>query len=270
MNSRNWCFTLNNPTSNEIQSIDAWDIKALIVGLEHGGKGTEHLQGNVIFKTSKRLTAVKKLSDRAHWEITKSPSDAWNYCSKEKIIMMKDNRSQGKRSDLIEATDCLKQGGIVSLIDKHPDIYVKYSNGFDKLKQLLEKPRSKKPEVIWIFGKTGTGKTKMAYERNPDNCYITMKDKNGLITFNGYRNEQVCIMDEMRQGSIPFDLLLGILDRYPLKLDVKYGYINFNSDIIYITSPFHPKDCFKQNNDNIDQLLRRVDSIVETKVSVVS
>jgi len=74
----------------------------------------------------------------------------------------------------------------------------------------------------------------------------------------------------MRLGSIDFSMLLQILDRYPLKLDVKYGYINFNSDIIYITSPYHPTVCFKKYNDNINQLLRRLDTIVETKVSVVS
>lgn len=70
MNPRNvakrWCFTLNNPLEDE--HLDEGVFDYAIIGEETGSEGTRHFQGFVIFKKAQRLSSLKKLLARAHWE----------------------------------------------------------------------------------------------------------------------------------------------------------------------------------------------------------
>ena len=68
-----WCFTLNNPTSDERDKILALDgdrqLEYLVFGNEVGDSGTPHLQGFVAFVARVRLTQLKQvISERAHFE----------------------------------------------------------------------------------------------------------------------------------------------------------------------------------------------------------
>lgn len=51
---RNWCFTLNNPTIDEIIEILDKNFKYCIFGFEIGKKGTEHLQGYIEYENQKK------------------------------------------------------------------------------------------------------------------------------------------------------------------------------------------------------------------------
>jgi len=83
--AKRWCFTLNNPTADDDKCED-WDplTKYMIVGQEVGEEGTPHWQGYVEFLKEKRLTALKALIPRAHWEKCKgTPWQNFQYCSKD-------------------------------------------------------------------------------------------------------------------------------------------------------------------------------------------
>lgn len=81
--SKDWCFTWNNPSDDEILSINDWDYKYLIFQKEVGQNGTPHLQGFIQFEKQTRLSALKKLSKRIHWEKRRgSPYEASHYCEK--------------------------------------------------------------------------------------------------------------------------------------------------------------------------------------------
>lgn len=59
-----WVFTLNNYTDDEVDNLVVNCEPAssyLVFGREVGNNGTPHLQGFVIFPTSKRFNAVKAL-----------------------------------------------------------------------------------------------------------------------------------------------------------------------------------------------------------------
>lgn len=68
--SKTWIFTINNYTDDEVaffrDRIDG--VTRLVVSKEIGEAGTPHLQGYVTFKKAKRLSALKKIVPRAHWE----------------------------------------------------------------------------------------------------------------------------------------------------------------------------------------------------------
>ena len=59
---KNWCFTLNNPTPEEVVGVQGVVCRYLLYGEEVGEAGTPHLQGFVVFNGNKRLNAVKTSS----------------------------------------------------------------------------------------------------------------------------------------------------------------------------------------------------------------
>lgn len=88
--SRRWCFTLNNPTDDEEQSLnDALSDTAVyayaVLGRETGESGTPHIQGFLIAVQPKRLSFLRRtLSSRAHFEVARGTSkQAADYCKKD-------------------------------------------------------------------------------------------------------------------------------------------------------------------------------------------
>lgn len=88
--SRRWCFTLNNPSSEEVAHIvescsDPLKVVYAVFGRETGESGTPHLQGFVIFKRANRRRAcLSLLSQRCHLEVTIGTSrQASDYCKKD-------------------------------------------------------------------------------------------------------------------------------------------------------------------------------------------
>ena len=83
-----WVFTINNPTDDDDPS--KWEgVKYLCYQKELGEEQTEHYQGYVLFSSNKRLSALKKLHSRAHWEPRKGThQQAVDYCTKRLLELM--------------------------------------------------------------------------------------------------------------------------------------------------------------------------------------
>lgn len=80
--AKNWCFTLNNYSEKDIESLcSSSSIKSYIFQEETGENGTPHLQGFVEFKNKLRPKTL--FSSRIHWEKTKNVEASIAYCSKE-------------------------------------------------------------------------------------------------------------------------------------------------------------------------------------------
>lgn len=81
--SRNWCFTLNNYSREEIDAITKFSKCKYLFQEETGESGTPHLQGTLQFKDAKTLSKLKKLLPRGHLEVCKDLKGALIYCCKE-------------------------------------------------------------------------------------------------------------------------------------------------------------------------------------------
>jgi len=81
---KGWCFTLNNPTSQDLKDLEPSLFEYVVYGRETApGTGTEHLQGFVVFKDRKRLSQVKAVLPRAHVEALRGTAkQASDYCKK--------------------------------------------------------------------------------------------------------------------------------------------------------------------------------------------
>lgn len=267
--ARNWCFTLNNPTEEETVKLRAAaaEVKYICWGHETGEQGTFHYQGYVSLKTRQRLRQVKQLvGDRAHLEVARgSPSSNVAYCSKgegtfEEFGTRPQNR--GSRSDLQELHAAIKGGaGIDEIRDTFFGLYLRYNKSILSAIQAHQEPRTWKPNVSVFWGKTGSGKTRAVYEftRRQDIFVHT-----GDHWFDGYQRHPVALFDDYGGSEFKLTYLLKLLDRYPMKVPIKGGFVEWVPKHIYMTSNRHPKEWYSNAHEEHQRaLMRRIDFIKE-------
>lgn len=254
---RNFVFTINNWDHVDVKNIEELGAKYVIWGEEVGESGTPHLQGYAEMKSPTRFKTLKNKLPRAHIEKRKGTAkEAADYCKKDgKFKELGEPSSQGDRKDLKAIAEDIKTKGLKNAIDESPDAYIKYHRGMEKLAEHYETRVAKKeaPEVIWCSGKSGSGKSKWAYETYPDAWWSS----NNLKWFDGYRGHTAVIFDDFRPEQVEFTFLLRLLDRYPLKVPVKGGFVDWIPETIVITSPKGPAtiECY---NEDFEQIRRRI------------
>lgn len=268
--SKSWIYTLNNYTEKEQQLFRDFECSISVFGRERGEvRQTPHLQGYICFKRSYRFAALKKLVPRASWRIAKT-TDAMNYCMKELDYEIFDHRvGGGKRTDLSAFTEDLKEMGRQKAVLAHPHIAMKYPSGIKFYEANLYTSRSRfdPPEVRWYYGEAGAGKTRCVYDEfEPEgvtegSMIYSKTCLKGDYWFDGYHQQKVLLLDELRADSFNWAFLLKLLDRYPLDVQVKNGHMPINSKYIIITSPRKPEETFCNVGEDINQLLRRIHSV---------
>jgi len=217
----------------------------------------KHLQGSITFKNKGSFKSINKILN-CHIEPVIDLVSSRNYCMKENNYYLEDNTNQGKRTDLDRVVQIIKDKPKKSeVIEQCPVEYIKFHSGIEKLISHYQKERNFKPEVTWIYGATQLGKTRYVYEREPD---LWMSQKN-LKWWLDYENQEATCFDDFRGDFCTYHELLRILDRYPYSVEIKGGSRKLNSQRMYITSPFHPKDIYDTIEDK-KQLLRRIDKII--------
>lgn len=270
----NVCFTLNNWTEEDkVKLVANDDIVYICYGEEVGESGTKHLQGYCEFAKQFNMKKVKLLlGDKAHVEKRMgNQKQAIDYCKKDGVFFEDGElKKQGKRNDLIDLKLAVDQGvPQINVINECGNFQqIRYVEKLFEYKPLS--PEYKEKKVYWYYGGTGLGKTRAAYdmvkELKQDFWRSTL---DGSKWFNGYYGQPIAILDEVRAAQYPYVSMLQILDGYEIRLPYKGGFTLWNPDVIIITSPVHPKDCYagqmEFNDGGIDQLLRRITVIREFK-----
>jgi GTPase SAR1 family protein len=261
--SRNWMFTINNPSDDDEPS--AWPgIKYLIYQAEQAK--TRHYQGYVMFDKEQRISALKKLNARAHWEPRAGTHEqAVAYCSKldtrvDGPWIIGEPPRQGKRTDLDEIKSKLDAGvSLKEISQDHFKAYLQYGKAFSSYVQLQIEDRTIKPTVVVHYGPPGVGKS-TAVQRfiGSDSSY--RKDPNHNW-WEGYENQKHTVLDEFA-GCIPFCLLKLLLDQFPVQVEVKNGHRKFTSEFVHIISNDLPEDWYDSRH-NFSALHRRIDFMLE-------
>lgn len=264
------CFTLNNPTEQELVELklNLSQLKYAIFQLERGENGTLHVQGYAVSATPKRLGGWKAIGGaRAHIErALGNASQNRTYCTKEETRESGTEPwehgtipAQGQRNDIEAAVQEIKEGaGIGEIIERHPEVFVKYSRGLNQVRLQFQGRRSWKTEIFWYYGPTGTGKSFEAAERFPEAYYKMPTNK----WWDGYDGHDVVIIDDYRRDLCSFGDMLRLFDRYPLLVESKGGTLQFVARTIVITTPKSPRETWEGRSDeDIKQLLRRIEHV---------
>lgn len=109
--------------------------------------------------------------------------------------------------------------------------------------------------VVWIWGPTGTGKSKRVMERFPgtDVYILPLTTQKGMPWFDGMAGQPVLLIEELTGNSqIALKDLLRILDDYPVLLPVKGGYTQAVYNTVIITSNLSPEQAYADDLANAD------------------
>jgi len=90
--------------------------------------------------------------------------------------------------------------------------------------------------VFVLVGTAGSGKTRLVFQKCPS---LWIAPDPSLKWFDGYGGEEDVLLDDYRGGADDA-FLLRVLDRYPLTVPIKGGFVVWKPTRIFITSNDEP------------------------------
>lgn len=148
---------------------------------------------------------------------------------------------RGKRTDLMDAIETMRERGLKAVATDHPEAFVKYHRGLEKLRCIEMAPNTEPLEVNLLYGPTGCGKSRLARQGLADYWV----DPIGSGTwFDGYDGEEDAIFDDFDGNKSHWRLKdwLRVTDRYTLRVPIKGSFIIWKPKRIWITTNYHPRD----------------------------
>jgi len=256
--AKNWVFTLN---ANELEApmwtnagveeapVIIYDPATMEYCQYQVEKGAHvHLQGFCLFKKRLSLTALKKINDKAHWEMMRG-TVAHNlaYCSKDQTKVAGPWKwgvchTQGRPKKLDAAIEAINNGATMADIAKeHQNAFIHFNRGLTLMKAALNpSPAWRDLHVHFIHGPTGSGKTRHCYDEDPNLFQVHSDGK----WWDGYEDQTTILFDDF-YGQIRCADMLHYLDGYPINaLPIKGGFVSAHWTKIFITSNVEPKEIY--------------------------
>lgn len=247
--SRKWLVTINNPLEkgythdrikeelSKFTSMAFWCMSD-----EIGENGTFHTHIYIALNNATRFSTLKTRFEGAHFDLANGTSQQnkdyvfkegkWEK-DKKKDTNLKETHEeygecpverQGHRTDLEDLYDMIKQGmSNFEIIESSPQ-YMLNVDKIERTRQIIKEEMYKNTfrnlEVTYIYGGTGTGKTRSVMETfGYENVYRITDEKN---PFDNYKCEDVIIFEEFR-STFRIQDMLNYLDGYPLQLPCRYA-----------------------------------------------
>lgn len=297
LTGRRWVFTINNYNEQEENFLKTPEnfgpnIQFIIAEKEVGESGTPHIQGYIEFKSdTTRNKLVRLLGGRAYVDKAKgNRASNINYCSADEkddpgnhlIInwhhqsidsLVKKQMSRVAPIDPDEAArEMLQDIGDLKESEfesKYPRFYLR---NYSKYKELQHVKQSNiiyefngelKEKNLWIWGPTGTGKSRIAHDGLPLN-EIYFKNVNKW--WNGYKHgtKRVIIEDYpcIASGGNALVLHMKIwADRYTFTGEIKGAHtVIAPSYNLIVTSNYSIRECFSEPTD-VEAIERRFHQI---------
>lgn len=294
--SRKWQLTINNPVekgfSHDRIRAELDSLKSIIywcMADEIGENGTYHTHVYIQGKGAMRFSTVKKRFDSAHIEMAKgtalqnreyvSKSGKWEKDKKHETCVegtfeewgeMPVER-QGARNDLADLHAMVKEGmSDYDILEQMPEAMLQ----LDKIqltRQVIiqEKYKSTWRDLtcVYIYGDTGTGKTRSVMEKYGYENVFRVTDY--YHPFDSYKGQDVVIFEEFRSGFRIADML-NYLDGYPLELPCRYANKYACYTKVYIISNIPLSEQYRnQPQESFNAFLRRINYVLYYSVQGV-
>lgn len=260
MKSRDFCFTINNPTEDDYNFVyslgHADNVRYCCIGFEIGECSTPHFQGYLLFHNQRHFSSIVDWNPRWHLEVRQrnsTPFAAMEYCKKDGDYYEHGEPPQSAESSgqkgANERWALAKAGRFEELapefIKTYEYIHAKY--------QVVESRNHL--DNIWIFGVSGCGKSRYVRENFP-----SFYNKNcGNKWWDGYKREDVILFDDFSPTHAKFiaDYMKIWSDHYPFNAEVKGGMLNIRPKTIIVTSQFTIEQCFGDQPEALEAISRR-------------
>ena len=278
---RDWTLTLNEKTLEHYKDIENYllNLKSLSYYLcvEHVGSENKHYHILTQFNYPIKLS-LKKLYG-AHLEYLRgTPQEAYNYlmCEDEK------HKSKGITCEVIEEQGEIRNHGRMLNVkeilkadyEELKELDFRFYNAAKKIKEVandeetfmnmlneIENDTLTGPEVIYIYGNPGSGKTYGAYKLALEK--FEKKDIGKIYINNGYfkfinENAKCFVIEEFRDSQLAASEFLQLTDKYGYTAATKGAFKTFRPKCIIICCYKHPNEIYINQNENNKQFKRRV------------
>lgn len=160
-------------------------------------------------------------------------------------------QKKGDRTDLHQMYEKINSGATELEVYKAcPTQYIKFSTGVRRVRALLSQDLLTNRfipdlEVIVVWGKSRSGKTRWVLEQHPgtDIYEPILSSSAGKYWFDGYDGQKVILLNEF-YGQLRSHYMQNLLDCYRRQVEKKGDTVVSNWNKIYITSNVHPKDWY--------------------------
>lgn len=294
--SRKWQLTINNPhaigltAEQVIAAAKLFNPDYFCMADEIGASGTYHTHIYLYSHSPMRFSTVKNRFPTAHIEHVRGTSkENRDYIRKEGKWADSDKSETSVEGTFYEfgsvpsdaEEKCPKMAKLIQdvtdgfstreIVLNNPNFAFKLRE-IDDLREKINldhfRFNNRDLTVNYLYGDSGTGKTRSIYEKHPakDICRITDYGGRNGIRFDAYHGQPVLVFEEFH-SQIPIAAMLNFLDIYPLMLPARYNDRVACYTIVYITSniPFEQQyeDVQRKELETWNALCRRVHNITE-------
>lgn len=212
--SRWWIGTLHDPTEEHRSAtwLPCERVQAYAGQIERcPTSGRLHLQFVVRLTKNTLFTTVKKWAPTAHWEVCRSPKDAWAYCQKEETRVegpwvegAPDLRSR-RDERLLVATSALAGKSLAEVCDEL-DCSIYQVPQVKRAMDLLTEPYKGPLETIeFVYGPSGAGKSHYVRDlakRLGHEVYWYIPQDGKFAAIAPYRGEGVLAFNEFQDAHL--------------------------------------------------------------------
>ena len=287
--SRKYLLTINNPLSHCLTRETLLGVLGSLklnyyaicdeIGLE---TNTPHTHIFLYRNGAIRFSTIKNKFPSAHIDIAKGTcSDNRDYLLKTGKHESKSESSvegsfqeygtlpverQGCRNDLADLLDMVKSGlSNAEIIQNEPN-YILQLDKIDNIRQTLlfdmHKNVWRDVSTTYVWGKTGTGKTRFIMDKyGYENVY---RVTDYAHPFDNYKGQKILLLEEFR-SSLKINDMLNYLDGYPLELPCRYNNKSACYTEVFICTNIDLLEQFvnvqKEQKETWNAFLRRLDFV---------
>lgn len=233
--------------------------------------GRVHWQGFVVFETKQRLTAVRKLLGKAHWEAMRgSVDEAADYCCDPRkrmpgglLVECGDRPLYGDAARSASTSERYKRAYQLAIEGNYseiePAMMVRHLPNLLRLNTLF----GKKPKDlltlscpgVWLVGDAGCGKTTLCqqfphYKKDPRHKW-----------FDGYQKELTVVVDDFAPFHVAqTDILKTLGHQFAMQGETKGGSIWLRPHCVIVTSQYMQHTIWDKDAESLAAISRRYKS----------
>lgn len=296
--SRKWLLTINNPldygfSHATIKSLlHNFSVKYYCIVDEIASTGTLHTHVFIFLNSPTRFSTVQNRFNGAHIDkaygsvaqIREYLLKSGKWAESEKAVTTVPDtfeewgeipsETEEKYGEVANLIEYIKAGmSNAEIIKENPKFWNRIKD-IDILRQTLLSDKYEheyRPvEVVYLYGATGTGKTRGIFEAHKaKNIYRVTNYRSGRgVNFDGYSIQDVLVFEEFN-SQIPIEEMLNYLDVHPVELPARYNDKVACYTKVYITSniPLEQQYMSVQESrpETWNAFCRRIKKVVEYK-----
>lgn len=258
--NRNYLFTWNNYTEDSEKYLRSLaGVRYCCGGYEVAPTtGTPHIQGYIMWKDAKSLSATIKLLPGCHITPASTVEEGIAYCKKEGKYfefgvppVSRKRKGEMEKERWAEARKKACTGRMKEIED---ELFIRYYSTFKKMEKdhMVTLPCLEILDNQWIYGPSGSGKSRMAREENPGS-YYKMANK----WWDGYEGQETVIIEDLDKAHGVLGHHLKIwADHGAFIAETKGAGIMIRPKKIIVTSNYCPSDIW-QETEMLEPIMRR-------------